>query len=384
MSNKAKRLVLCAAAAALLPATSALAWTKSYIVEWVEPALYYGAPEGGGAKTPGTDCPTGSNPRMDWVKELAAYGLRDTARLEEINSAEYPRNLFKTHFGFRGPNKDNVYENPTVVPDAGLVEVTGKLAEGFDLDGNPNTGFTGLDGTPGVDNAFYKTSGCILRFRGPQRRGAGIMFNNEAMQNGKWQTVVVMSGNGADPMNDADVTIGMYATSDKMVKDAGGKIAADYTFRIDPDPKFQSVFKAKITGGVVEQQKPFFFRTHDATMAEHYNTLSLYQTRLKWQVNADGSVGGLVGGYRDWYDTYMETAAGNQQYGNSIDASTREDLGHMNLSAWYYALRRNADGLPHPKTGKMRGISTVYRFSMTPAYVVSPNTNEAVRVARVY
>ena len=35
-------------------------WTKTYVVEWNEPAMYYGAKTG--VIDPGTDCPNGTNP----------------------------------------------------------------------------------------------------------------------------------------------------------------------------------------------------------------------------------------------------------------------------------------------------------------------------------
>ena len=50
-------------------------WTKTYVVEWNEPAMYYGAKTG--VTDPGTDCPNGTNPSPDWIKVLvdAGYSL---------------------------------------------------------------------------------------------------------------------------------------------------------------------------------------------------------------------------------------------------------------------------------------------------------------------
>jgi len=364
------------AAAATFPSVSH-AWTKSYILEWFEPAFYYGGGESGSGIVPGTDCPTGVNKAMVWRDHLARFGLRDKARIDEITSAEYPREMFKTHWPFRGPNKDNVYENPTIVPDPGLVEVTGKLAEGIDLDGDPTTGFTGVDGEPGVENNYYKVSGCIKNFRGPPRTAFRFTINNEYMRNGAFQTVIVMSGD-KDPMNDDDVTIGVYSTNDRMVKDTAGNITADYTYRVDPNPAYQTVFKAAIKDGVVKTPDSFFFRTHDNSVDAKYNQLKLYKARVKWVMNADGSMTGVVGGYRDFFETYIEKAH-RPSY-----AGTNEDTGNFNMIGWYNSLRRNADGLPDPKTGKNRGISTVYRMSMAPAFVVTPDADKRVEVAEVF
>jgi hypothetical protein len=372
-----KRTLAFGVLAAIAVPTAGYSWTKSYIVDWLEPAFYYGGGESGSGIAPGTDCPNGVNKPMVWKQELARNGVRDQGRINEITGPEYPREMFKTHWPFRGPNKDNVYENPTLLPDPGMIEVTGKLAEGIDLDGNPNTGFTSLDGRLGVDNNYYRVSGCIKNFRGPPRTAFRFSINNEYMRNGAFQTVVVLSGN-KDPMNDDDVTIGIYSTNDRMVKDTGAGIIADYTYRVDPNPNYQSVFKARIKDGLVETPESFFLRTHDNSVDQRYNQLNLYKARVRWQMNADGSMSGIVGGYRDFFETYIEKAW-RPSY-----AGTNEDTGNYNMIAWYHALRRNADGLPDPKTGKNRGISTVYRFSMTPAFVVTPDAERRVEVAQVF
>jgi hypothetical protein len=42
------------------PCIAMAEWTKTYVIEWNEPAMYYGAKTG--VIDPGTDCPQGSNP----------------------------------------------------------------------------------------------------------------------------------------------------------------------------------------------------------------------------------------------------------------------------------------------------------------------------------
>jgi len=374
MLFKQQVFVIGAFAALSVPSAS-FAWTRSYVVDWLEPAFYFGGPDNGSGTAPGTDCPKGAHPGQNWPKELAAYGHRDAKRVAEITDPEYPRELFKTHLAFRGPNKDHVFEDPSVVPDPGMVMVDGKLAEGIDLDDNPATGFTGIDGVPGVDNNFYKVTGCIKNFRAKPRSSFRFSIVNESMRNGSFQTVVVMSGEG-DPMNDSDVTVGMYATKDRMVKDTNAGVVADLTYRIDPDPNYQTVFKAKIVNGVVIQQTPFFLRTHDNSTDSPQ--LRLYKTRIKWVMNPDGSISGLAGGYREFFEYYREKVV------NGSRAGTNEDTGDMNMIAWYNGMRRYADGLPDPKTGKNRGISTAYRFSMVPAFVVNPGATSRVEVAQIF
>ena len=50
-----------------------------------------------------------------------------------------------------------------------------------------------------------------------------------------------------------------------MVQDANGEIARDYPFRIDPDPRFQIVLKARVVNDVVESIKPAIIRLRDLT-----------------------------------------------------------------------------------------------------------------------
>ena len=74
----------------------------------------------------------------------------------------------------------------------------------------------------------------------------------------------------------------------------------------------------------------------------------------------------MIGGYRNWRDLYTENTFaqdGGQQ-------GIREHEDHVAL---YYALRRNADGMFNPKTGKYDGISSAYRIKMASAYVVDPD-----------
>src|SRR4029079_17913433 len=45
----------------------------------------------------------------------------------------------------------------------------------------------------------------------------------------------------------------------------------------------------------------------------------------------------------------------------------------------YDALKRNADGMPDPKTGRNTGISMAYRIKAVPAHVVDPAKPAEVR-----
>jgi len=89
---------------------------------------------------------------------------------------------------------------------------------------------------------------------------------------------------------------------------------------------------------------------------------------------------GLIGGYRDWFNHYIEMAAD----GRTTGAAIHENIGHLTLPGLYHALRRNADGLPDPVTGANMGMSMVVDVRLIPAFVWTPDNTRPVVVARNY
>jgi len=387
MSVKAIVLSSAAAIAILAPQAAQAAWTKSYVVEWFESAFHFGAQPGTSPDAPGTDCPQGAND-LDQRKELSTP-FRTKEQVDTILNPENGLLPLQTSFAFRGLNMENVYENPTTAPDPGFKEVQSKIAEGFNLDGDETTGFTSPTGEKGIDHAYYKAAGCVRRWRGDPRTSSTGKFHNEGMHNGAYTVLFVVSGEGDDPMNDENVTVGVYSSQDKLVKDASGVVATDYTYRVDPKAAFQTVFSARVRDGVLEQKQPFLLKAHDH-MQGFYDRpgMELSQTHVRMKMQPNGSMQGLIGGYRDWYD-HFRNPLGNGGIvvgsgGGTVQGASAERLGRFNAVGFYYALRRNADGLKDPETGQNRGISTAYRYYLKPAFVVSPKADEAVRVARIF
>ena len=370
MKNKMIAVLL----GALVPAIASAEWTRSYVIEWNEAAMYYGAETG--VIDPGSDCPAGTNPELDWVEVLVKAGYTR----EEAEWLRNPANPTRSpvhgqnQMAFRGKNRANVYIDPESYPDTGLVGVSGTIGEGINLDGNEKTGFTSPDGEKGIDNVFYQTLGCWKTYRGPERLSSGALQFNDGMRNGSWTTVIVVSGTGGDPMNDENVEVGFYMSDDDMVKGGDGNVARDYTFRISPHAKYEGVFKARTVGGVIESTQAMdYVMLRDPSYSRD---LELREAQVKLQMNDDGSLRGYVGGYRPWMPVYEGWVNAR---GPVIEALT-----WVELPSVYYALKRNADYSPKEANGERTHISYALRIEALPAFVMKPDYSGEVASIRSY
>jgi hypothetical protein len=349
------------------------AWTKTYVVEWNEPAMYYGAKSG--VIDPGTDCPKGTNPEIDWVKVLMDAGYTRAEAEWLRNPANPTRSPIhgQNQMAFRGKNRANVYTDPLSTPDPGLVGVSGTIAEGLNLDGNTRTGFTSPTGEKGIDNNFYKALGCWKTYRGPPRLSSGALNFNDAMRNGSWTTVIVVTGKGMDPLNDKHVQVGIYVSDDKMVKDGNGNVAWDYTFHIKPSTKYEAIFPARASQGVITSTAPADGMLRDPS---YFHDLEVLRGQIKLEMKPDGSLKGYVGGYRPWEPVYRGWVNAR---GPVIEALT-----WVQLPAVYYALRRNADYSPTGPRGEKTHISFALRIDAVPAFVMTPDATKEVAAVVSY
>jgi hypothetical protein len=185
---------------------------------------------------------------------------------------------------------------------------------------------------------------------------------NDKMQGGLYTVVMRISGN-ADPMNDDNATLEIGYSPDKITKNARGDVAADYSYRIAKTEQYTKL-KARIRNGVVEtEQVENLHAPRLAWFYDHAGDADFRKGKIRLQIAPDGNAKGLIGGYRNWREIYTENTFaqdGGQQ-------GIRE---HEDGVALYYALKRNADGMPDPKTGEKMGISSTYRVTAMPAYVV--------------
>src|SRR6201995_4702244 len=124
---------------------NAAPWSRSFVVDWLEPAFFHGGPENDNI-APGSDCPAGTAISPGWQKVFATK-WRDPKEIPYYLDAEAHSDLQRV-LRWRGPNYEDVWAHPELAPDlGGLPPVSGNISWGFNLDGKvKDTDFTSPNG----------------------------------------------------------------------------------------------------------------------------------------------------------------------------------------------------------------------------------------------
>lgn len=316
------------------------------------------------------ECPEGFNPSYDeiWWKGLS-----------KEDRAKYTDNGLKSRLDRyfnairRGPNGEDVCMNPTAVKDPPLKLAEGPVSYGMDLDGGkdapkscPHQEFTGVDGTPGVDNQLFRLLGCVYGFRSWGQYEANENENRKS--NGKGVTLIEVSGVD-DPRNDDSVTVSFYRAVDQYVLDASGKFTPWSSYRVDAfegKPRYASSVKGRIKDGVLSTEPgdvnlPFYGNYT-------YMNQRIRALRMKLEIAPDlGSGKGTAAGYYD-VDQLMFYVGGIGPIHSS---------GQANCPAIYAAAHELADGYPDPKTGRCTALSSAFNFSVVSAFIVHPGAPQS-------
>ena len=215
----------------------------------------------------------------------------------------------------RGPKGEDVCWNPTIVKEPPLRTIKGKTSFGFNLDGSveekaspkscAHQNFTGVDGTPGVDNQMYRLLGCHYGWR---HNGVLDTFGNEERRNSGRGVILLEITGVYDPLNSENVEVAFYRAIDPFPIDSSGRILPYASYRVDTNagkPRYGAVAKGKIVNGVLETEAidlklPFYGNSAYAEI-----NLRDMKLELNLKVDAAGKVEGLVGGYYD-FDKWWE------------------------------------------------------------------------------
>ena len=350
--------VIAAGLAAGLSASSAYASeTRGYVVNMFHVATSHVK----------GNCPDGLNPLSDEIFKRELRRLNYPSNEIETLMKDFPNGAYipiTTNRGRVNGQAVNIYANPWTQPDPNLKTVKGNVGFGFNLDGknkaedfvDPQTHETG------VDNQLWRAVGCIQNFAAaPPDRPIYAFGQWDLTRDSAPAWLIEISGID-DPANDEDVTVMIDKSVDIITRDATGEAMRDITFRLDSNSRSHNVVHGRIKDGMLVTDVFDMYMVSDPKLLPYLN---LHKARLRFKLNADGSLTGIVGGYYEWWPVYWTYAQG----GWVVEHATGIDIPGL-----YYALKKLADADPDPKSGENRAISTAYAIEAFPAVISRPKS----------
>lgn len=282
-----------------------------------------------------------------------------------------PREIFKTLFPDLGPVADTqlARESLKMYPeDLGgakfdYYEVTGTIANGLNLDGKvgPND-FTSPTGEKGIDNAFYRVTGCNSQFRGPE--GQLQLFANKQIPGFGYNRILLEISELDDLANDPDVTVTIYRGRDPLLLDATGeKVAPGGTQRIDMryGQKIVQTFKGRIEDGVLMTEAKDGRWPWQIFPGVPY-AMQVRDMRFSMQLTP-AAADGLIAGYYDVESLYKWL----------VSWSTHHlAYGQLEAPEFYWQIRKHADAYPDAD-GRMTAISSAITLNMAQVFIEHPD-----------
>lgn len=346
--------------------------SRTFVLSYFYPANYYGE----------DTCPEGLNPLADvfFKRDLRRLGLPQ-AEIDAMFNKDYTtiqNGPTTAHWvqvvSTRGNGRDNVYLHPTTVGDAQLKPAVGRFAYGFNLDGrgsaSPNSYEDPETHEHGINNQLFRTMGCIQVYKGyppPQPPlEAEYRWDYSRPVMGAW----LISIEAADFSRDGEVRVILQSSVDPVVLfDASAHVQRDVTYRVARRPESYNVLRGHLHGGVITTEATRILMHCDVYIQPVFEFVN---ARLRLKIKPDGTLEGVLGGYQAWYPLYWSHAKIGyiDERGFGVDAP-----------ALYYALRRNADADPDPKTGENTAISAAYMIEAVPA-LSAPLSEPAPAMAR--
>jgi hypothetical protein len=279
---------------------------------------------------------------------------------------------------YRAPGELNAPMLPGTLGDTGHIEPVADVVPGLNLDGDEGAGkppngirkhrnFTAPWGDKGIDNQLFLVDGCV---EGRRRHGFLPLISNDMRASGELSILIRVSGID-DDRNDDEVAVDFLYSRDGMKRVGPAKVLlADYTYRVSDninDTQHFARFRGKIVDGVVVTQPLDQLGLHSSNAA----AATVYRPRMRLEFKPDGSMKGLLGGYRDWREYLANAFSQKGQYEATIG---------FDSVGIYQAVRRLADGLQDPATGEYLGISAAWDLEGISAYI--PPEQQANLAAR--
>lgn len=275
-----------------------------------------------------------------------------------------------------GRDGTNICSQPDAFSRPLLHTVQSRSGWGLDLDdgkgasdpeGCAHEEFTSPAGDAGIDNQEYRALGCKAEWRGLDGNGGDQLIGmRQFFASGEWTQVILLRG--VDSLeNDPQVDVIYANTPDKPLVSAAGKFLPGGSFTIsNTPPRHRNALKGRIENGVLITEP------HDILLTQTWGqggardirgnrTRFTYRKgRLKLAFQPDGSLHGMVGGYRPVFEPIQSPAIGG--IGSALTAG-------IDCAGELATLRKLADGIRDPKTGQCTAISSAMRVNAIPAFV---------------
>lgn len=322
-------------------------------------------------------CPTGLTPK---VKDVYLASLPEAERARLLLKENEPELTKRWQSSVFGSDGTNICSQPDKFQRPLFRTVQSRLASGLDLDEGAaddtcaHEEFAAPDGRTGIDNQEYRVMGCTLEWRGKDGiAGDQTIGTREFHASGQWTQVLLLRG--VDSLVNDDAVEVIYAnTADRPLRDTEGRFlkGASFTVKHDP-PRYRNVLKGRIENGVLTTAP------QDIRLSQTWGqggprdirgSRAIYdfrRGRLRLAFQPDGSLRGLVGGYKPVFDVIQSPAIGGA--GSALVAG-------IDCAGNLATLRKYADGLRDPKTGKCTAVSSAMEIKAIPAFVTDIAADE--------
>jgi hypothetical protein len=315
-------------------------------------------------------CPTGTSPKL---RDAFLEGLPPAERtrlLLKDNEAELTRRWQALAVG---PGGTNLCSQPDAFERPLQRTVQSSHAFGLDLDkgaaGDTCTQpqFVSPDGTTGVDNQEYRAMGCTAEWRGINGSGGEqSVGTRQFLASGEWTQVILVRGIDSFEQDD-HVEVILANTPDRPMVDGKGQFLPGASFSVsDTAPRHRNVLTGRIDHGVLSTAPA------DIVLAQTWGqggARDIRGNRTKWDYRhgrlrlvfqPDGTLAGLMGGYRPVYDVIQSPALGG--IGSAVVAG-------IDCASRLATLRKYADGVRDPATGQCTAVSSAIKVFAVPAFV---------------
>jgi hypothetical protein len=186
------------------------------------------------------------------------------------------------------------------------------------------------------------------------------------LTSGEWSQVILLRG--VDSLERDDEVEVIYAnTPDRPYVDTEGNFLPGATFTIsDEPPRHRNALKGRIVNGVLTTEPALIKLAQTwgqggaGDIRGNRTIYEFHEGRLQLTFQPDGSLSGMLGGYKPVFDTILAPALGGA--GSALVAG-------MDCAAYLTTVKHLADGLRDPATGQCQGISSAQRIRAIPAFV---------------